>query len=204
MGRLRESLKWQKYRLIDRMFGRGHVTEKAQWDREYLDGTWEKLSSFEEASRYAAIAAYISQLGKGARILDVGCGEGILIDYLHGDGYSYYLGVDISTAAIKKAQERQNHRTAFCSTDILEIDLRDEKFDVIILNEVLYYLKDPVATTLGLACHLDDEGIFVVSMLQPSGKFIWPRLHKKLRLMDQNVVRNKHGVTWRIEMLRKF
>lgn len=54
---------------------------------------------------YATVAAHVSKLvGGDGYVLDVGCGEAMLADYLPSD--IRYFGLDASRAAIRRARER--------------------------------------------------------------------------------------------------
>jgi 2-polyprenyl-6-hydroxyphenyl methylase/3-demethylubiquinone-9 3-methyltransferase len=192
-----KTLAWLKYRWIDRQFGAGHPVSAEQWEDEYNNGSWEKMHDIAEIGRYAIIAAYIRKLRPDARILDVGCGEGILLSFLLGDTYSEYLGIDLSQTAIKKASSWQNSKTRFMVCDIHGYKAEGE-YDVIILNEVLYYLSKPIGTMMRLTRSLGDKGIFVVSMMSPAGDRIWPRLERMLRAIGSQVITNDKGVTWKV------
>lgn len=81
-----------------------HNSAAEQWDEQYISGRWEYLSSVEQVPRYAIIGAWVELLAPGGSILDVGCGEGILIEWLR--SCSRYEGVDISQVAIARARSK--------------------------------------------------------------------------------------------------
>src|SRR5262249_47190801 len=91
---------------------RGGRTTQATWDRQYARGEWEGLKSVEESERYRHVAD-LCRLGHvRPTILDVGCGEGVLLDWLlHVTGaMPRYVGIDLSAEAIRRA--RETHPTA--------------------------------------------------------------------------------------------
>ena len=71
-------------------------------------------------------------------ILDVGCGEGTLSDYLNNDQREKYLGIDLSKEAVRLGKLKRPG-IKFKSTNAENFVPR-QKFDVIIFNEVLYYM----------------------------------------------------------------
>ena len=72
-------------------------------------------------------------------ILDLGCGSGLLLAYLHGKGYRNLRGVDIDSNALALVPEHVRAHTEHISD--LSQYLRDHqaKFDLIIAKDVLYY-----------------------------------------------------------------
>jgi 2-polyprenyl-3-methyl-5-hydroxy-6-metoxy-1,4-benzoquinol methylase len=202
LERWAQNLSWLKYRWIDRQFGAGYAVGSEQWENEYKNGIWEKMEGLEEIGRYTVIAAYIKKLKSGARVLDVGCGEGILLSFLPYDSYSEYVGIDLSQTAINKASRLQSEKARFEVGDIHAYK-SEREYDVIILNEVLYYFSHPISTLMQLTNSLCSRGIFVVSMLSPAGDRIWPRLGRKFRSIGSHVIKNEKGVTWKVGVFSK-
>ena len=97
------------------------------------------------------------------RILDVGCGEGILGKRLLEKGVKEVVGVEIEQAVCEKA--RENLSMVICG-DIEEIDLPFEEryFDCIVFADILEHLKDPLSVIKKLKKHLKDSGVVVASI----------------------------------------
>ncbi len=131
-----------------------------QWNREYEEGQWEYLSNVDEMSRYSIISGYIRKAKLKDKILDVGCGAGELWNYLTEEDKERYWGVDISSVAIERASIKSSH---FIEADINNY-YPSETFDCIVLNEVLYYIKNPLQLINKLLNVLNSEGIMVISM----------------------------------------
>jgi 2-polyprenyl-3-methyl-5-hydroxy-6-metoxy-1,4-benzoquinol methylase len=75
-------------------------------------------------------------------VLDAGCGEGLLLDCLALDRFTY-TGCDLSPTAIERARKRHNTANLVaCSSDAFE-PARGEQYDAIVLNEVLATLERP-------------------------------------------------------------
>ena len=72
-------------------------------DEAYRSGAYELVETLDLAPRMAVLAGYIKHLGC-RRILDLGCGTGLLLDYLDPD--VTYLGIDISPTAVDTARAR--------------------------------------------------------------------------------------------------
>lgn len=77
-------------------------------------------------------------------ILDVGCGNGVIANYLIGKGYNVY-GTDASETGIAIASQKNPGR--FCiqnlATDQLPEEFINIQFDTIISTEVVEHLYDP-------------------------------------------------------------
>lgn len=112
---------------------------------------------------YAAIARRC----KGAeRILDIGCGEGCLAQYLDAD---YLVGVDFSSEALALA--RRYHENAY--DDLHQADLRDigdlpiapGTFDAVVCSLTLMYLlpEDLPICLAGVLRVLAEDGRFIIT-----------------------------------------
>ncbi|MGZ3703277.1 MAG: class I SAM-dependent methyltransferase [Bdellovibrionota bacterium] len=114
--------------------------------------------------RSGAQAAYVSeyiQPKAGLRVLDVGCGPGIFLDYLPGTQYS---GIDPNPRYIEGARARFGEKGEFrCGLLRPGGDWNNEKFDVILANGVLHHISDTDARQLLALCS---------SMLKPGGRFV--------------------------------
>jgi SAM-dependent methyltransferase len=143
--------------------------ERESWDAQYAAGTWQFLSNFEEISRYAVVVGYINYLTPSGSLLDVGCGEGVLLERLRPYGYREYVGLDLSSVAVAKLLPMQDAKTVFLQADA-ETFQPGESFDAIIFNECLYYFSDPLAALDRYAEFLLPGGIFVTSLFVPSAR----------------------------------
>jgi 2-polyprenyl-3-methyl-5-hydroxy-6-metoxy-1,4-benzoquinol methylase len=115
---------------------------KNQWDKEYKIGGWDCLSSQPaERARSAIIAGtYYQQYASNGSFLDVGCGEGVMFDYLSSDVQrSKYLGVDISVEGINIGRKkRPNAEFVVSRAEDFNVDGR-RRFDFIVFSEMIYY-----------------------------------------------------------------
>lgn len=78
------------------------------------------------------------KIKKGDKILDAGCGEGLLSLYLK---YKNLYGFDFNEKALEKAREK-NYKKVF-KKNIYNLNFKKNEFDQTICIEVLQYLKNP-------------------------------------------------------------
>src|SRR5262245_51695956 len=73
----------RRVRLWEHETGRGDApVSKERWDEEYASGRWDVMRRSDELARYSVLAGYLRRLHPRGRVLDVGCGEGILLEHL--------------------------------------------------------------------------------------------------------------------------
>jgi trans-aconitate methyltransferase len=118
------------------------------------------------AAGYAKHARYVSDLATavvallnpkpGERILDLGCGDGVLTKRLQ-DAGCQVVGIDSSSDLIRAASELGLNVSVQKAHDI---DFREE-FDAVFSNAVLHWIKDP-----------DPVIRNVFKALRPGGRFI--------------------------------
>lgn len=123
-------------------------------------------------------------------ILDLGCGNGHLVDYLINKGYNVY-GTDASENGIAIAKKQYSDRffVQDLSTGKLPTELQNIQFDTIISTEVIEHLYNP-------------EGFidFCKDILQPNGEIIistpYHGYWKNLALAIFDKWDSHHGPTW--------
>jgi SAM-dependent methyltransferase len=121
----------------------------------------------EEAGRRATARRLLDLIGARVptgRLLDVGCGPGLLLDEARRRGYAP-VGLELSRAAARHAGE------------VLGLDVREvafeafeppERFDVIVLADVLEHLEDPCAGLERAARLLAPGGVLCVVTPDPA------------------------------------
>jgi 2-polyprenyl-3-methyl-5-hydroxy-6-metoxy-1,4-benzoquinol methylase len=160
---LQQVARWLKL-LGDRGRRSDGLLQSAQtWEAQYAAGRWDYLAELSELARFSVLAGYICHLKPGGTVLDTGCGQGVLLRRLPASCYSRYVGIDLSGSAISVAQEHANERSTFLAADCEEYSPA-EQFDVIVFNEVLCCLSDPLRTVERYARSLKPGGVLLVSL----------------------------------------
>lgn len=133
------------------------------WDNEYASGFGDLLKLQEAAEHNFTLVDFISSAKKNVTVLDVCCGEGILLDCLERIGYQRYQGFDFSDVALRNASKRANAKTSF-ARGIAETFVPDGHFDSIVFNECLYCLAEPLHVIHRYERHLAADGVMLVSL----------------------------------------
>ncbi|AMA56711.1 class I SAM-dependent methyltransferase [Bradyrhizobium sp. CCGE-LA001] len=135
---------------------------KSVWDAEYRGERWAYMGQASERARYWTLIGYMDAFRRGGEYLDVGCGDGVLFELFKPLDYQRYVGIDISDVAIEKLFHYNNDRTNFFRADA-DVHEPADRFDVIVFNESLYYLRDPVRSLHRYARSLKPGGCIIVS-----------------------------------------
>ena len=105
------------------------------------------------ATRFDLMLQLLDEAGTQPLLLDVGCGPGLMLDYLTATGAAgrlRYRGIDLSQMMIDAARERWPDHDFSCR-DIVSDPLPERSVDVVIMNGVLTErvgLDAPRMTTL--------------------------------------------------------
>jgi 2-polyprenyl-3-methyl-5-hydroxy-6-metoxy-1,4-benzoquinol methylase len=178
------------------------------WDAElagprasYLKGRGVDISN-------AVMKVLIEQNAPYARtLLDVGCARGELARYLDMD---VYTGIDISDYAIEEAnkyyacrEEQRGKRITFYCSDMCEyVPAQNELYDLIVFNEILYYLEieEALEQVRRYTKYLTPDGMLIVSLKKdPKAEEILKRLLKQYSwihglLYQENLHTAKHQI----------
>jgi 2-polyprenyl-3-methyl-5-hydroxy-6-metoxy-1,4-benzoquinol methylase len=122
----------------------------------------------EEAGRRATAVRLLERIAPFApsgRLLDVGCGPGLLLDEARARGYET-VGLELSRASAAHARDA-------LGLDVRELALEDFAddgggFDVVVLADVVEHLDDPVAGIARCAALLRPDGVLCVVTPDPS------------------------------------
>ncbi|MBY0506650.1 MAG: methyltransferase domain-containing protein [Bryobacteraceae bacterium] len=126
------------------------------------------MSNSWDAALYDDRHRFVSQYGSGLvelaspqageRVLDLGCGTGLLLDELAATGATV-VGLDASAPMVEKA------RAAYPRFELQVGDARDfhfaEPFDLVFSNATLHWIPDAAAVARSVARALRDGGRFV-------------------------------------------
>jgi methionine biosynthesis protein MetW len=112
-----------------------------------------------DSSEYEAHNIIASLIPLGSRVLEIGCGTGILGEVLRHRGDYHYEGIEPSKARAKMAKSKglSIHNMYLDETTIHEFDT----FDVIVLADVIEHLEAP-HRLLGLVSEIMHSKSFVI------------------------------------------
>jgi trans-aconitate methyltransferase len=170
----------------------------------YRAGRWDYLGSMAEIAHYMAIVGYASYGPGQPSILDVGCGTGRLLKLLEPFGFGAYLGVDFSGEALAAAEALGIENARFELANFLDWE-PSRRFDIIVLNESLYYAPDGWAFLKKSLAWLTDMGFVIVSMYrQGDVARIWSALDADsgVDVIESTTVQNAREQVWDIKAMR--
>ena len=100
----------------------------------------------------------------GGSVLDVGCGDGLLLVELAKKGVTDAFGIDMSETGIAKAKQKGLHVALVDISDLRNIsDLHGKKFDSITILEVLEHVFDPLSILQSAKDFLSENGSLYMS-----------------------------------------
>ena len=137
--------------------------------REYYEDYWRRGGMIYGPQLEDKKAFIKENVGKGKRVLDIGCGEGYVSSVLVGDNEVF--GLEIAEPAIEEAKKKGIK--AFTS-NLEDIPLPDRSFDVVLALDILEHLFDPVFVLREANRVLKDEGMLIISV--PNAANIYSRL----------------------------
>jgi len=104
----------------------------------------------------------------GRRLLDVGCGQGVLLEVASHRGWEA-VGLDVSEQFARYA--RENLQVRVHVGDIATVDLEANSFDVVILNAILEHLLDPYQVLLKIFSALRPRGLLLLDVPNERGLY---------------------------------
>lgn len=125
-----------------------HFYEQQNYTRDYLLPYFQKeIENFQKL-----------------KLLEVGCAEGGLLDVLQEIGMKV-KGIEINSERVKTALEKNPHLDIVVGdiTDPAAPELLNEKFDMIVIREVVEHLPDKITAFRNLSALLNDKGYIFVS-----------------------------------------
>jgi trans-aconitate methyltransferase len=167
----------------------GSALRRCSFDQYYKSGCWDYFETEHSMEMVEVVEKYANK----GRVLDIGCGPGILASLLNSDSFEYYCGVDASPEAIARAQKRKNEKIDFEIGDIQNYKCRD-KFDLIVFEESLYYVPFFRRQLLKrYAQQLQPGGVFVVTVAHPNRfRGMIKMIHKNFQIIEERFFSNSH------------
>jgi 2-polyprenyl-3-methyl-5-hydroxy-6-metoxy-1,4-benzoquinol methylase len=131
-------------------------------EKELQDGfTWARSTSYSDYNRilgYFQVQACLD-FARGERLLDMPCGDGTLTEML-APHFKHVVGVDASSTHLSTARKRLPNLQ--CHESLLEDFTPTERFDTIVMLNILEHIVDPVAALRKASSMLAPGGILIV------------------------------------------
>lgn len=107
----------------------------------------------------------MKQVGTGLKILDVGCGYGQNGEAMIKRG-NIVFGIDILPAVIQKAKTRLTYAAVadFSRPEDIPDEIKREKFDMVILSDVLEHVYDPMGLIRNAIPMMKENAVLLVSV----------------------------------------
>jgi|SRR3989338_1840191 len=90
-----------------------------------------------------------NEIGNSKRVLDIGCGDGVMALYLISSLNCRVDGVDLDKGKIRRANEKFRKRTVkglalcrFCDSKNIDEQFKNETFDAVLIIHALHHLAD--------------------------------------------------------------
>lgn len=119
--------------------------KKEHWEAVYQTKDTTKVGWFQQVPRVSIEWIDQLNLSKNASIIDVGGGDGFLVDWLVDQGYEHVTLLDISESALQKAQNRLGpsaSKVTWEVSDILEFE-SSAKVELWHDRAVFHFLTEP-------------------------------------------------------------
>lgn len=108
---------------------------------------------------YKSILNQIKESGVSGKLLDIGCGKGILLDLARKAGFET-TGIDISSYTIQYARKYFN-LNAICG-NLLDINFPEKSFDVVTMIDLLEHTDQPESLLKEIRRLLKSRGLLVI------------------------------------------
>ena len=159
------------------------MDDKANKDTFYehfwADARYQQAYAFDSAvrDRFPAIKKVWGDMRQPGRVLDYGCGNGVLTYWLWSNGFGREItGVDVSRTGVDSA--RRDFDKPGLNFETLEAfdRLAPSSFDVVVSSHVLEHIGRPETTLTSMAAKAEWLVLEV-----PLEKCLWPELAARLR-----------------------
>lgn len=190
---------------------------EGKWEREWKNGMWEFLETIPiERSRISVIGSVLipAYTPANGSVLDIGCGEGAIADFLNPERKANYVGIDLASEAINLAIKKRGAPMKFVHA-AAHTYVPDRQFDAIVFSEVLYYVNY-AKILMQYEQALTANGIFIISIFYqpnlPKYENIFNFARERYEYVDEMYVEgytrksrngNREKTSFRVEVFRK-
>lgn len=156
--------------------------EKAKyWDKQLFNINNSHLNQDNEYNRFINICKELSNSKNIDRIIDIGCGTGLVLESLQ-NNFKCAIGIDISKSMIEEAKKKNISNTKFYQESLFKIDNNFyNKFDMTISRGILisHYGKKYLNQILQIFYKLTkDKGFVIFDFLNKDVKREYEHLPK--------------------------
>lgn len=151
-------------------------SKQEHWDNVFANKSANEVSWTQNYPRISMRFISEINLPKTAKILEVGGGEGFLVDALLEKGYTNITVIDISEKALEKAKLRLGEKADLITwvvTDIIQFNT-EQKFDFWHDRAVFHFLTDTTEAKkykIILGKTVVKDGYFLLGTFSPKGPF---------------------------------
>jgi ubiquinone/menaquinone biosynthesis C-methylase UbiE len=115
--------------------------------------------------------AVVDRLGSATRVLDLGCGTGLLTRRLAGRARTSVVGCDLSLGMLEQASSAPSS-AGWVQGDALALPLRDASFDAVVCTESFHWYPDQPAALAEIRRVLQPAGRFLVAFVNPRAAMV--------------------------------
>lgn len=148
-------------------------------------------ASFGSDARYRERTLARSRLAAGMRVLDIGCGTGMMArsaKAVVGDG-GYVVGVDPSPAMLARALENQRIDAGIIGL-AEQLPVRDDEFDFVTMSFALRHVADLVGAFREMARVLKPGGeVLILEITKPTSRIAYHLLKTHLKFVVPTLAR---------------
>lgn len=172
------------------------------YEKFWADVLFQQAYAFDSAvrDRYPAIKKVWGYMRQPGKVLDYGCGNGVLTYWLWSNGFGKeIMGVDVSQTGVNNAQKSfACDGLTFATIDALN-GLAPHSFDVAVSSHVLEHIDQPEIALAGIA----EKAEWLVLEV-PLEKCIWPALVARLKGKSRNENPLGHVNFWNRTTFNQF
>lgn len=151
------------------------MTDKSHWEAVYSTKAVTSVSWFQEHAELSLRLIKCNLTDKAAAIIDVGGGASTLVDDLWASGYTHLTVLDLSSAALEKAQQRLGecaHKISWRAADITQVALPSQSVDLWHDRAVFHFLTAASARAAyktRLLTALKPKGLMLIATFAEDG-----------------------------------
>ncbi|MBA9027732.1 MULTISPECIES: class I SAM-dependent methyltransferase [Bacillaceae] len=170
-----------------------------QWDQFALDWSKNSLEMWETGSRQSIIPFFIEYVPSGAKVADLGCGDGYGSMKLASLGY-HVTGLDLSSEMIEIAHAKTQgmDHISFVQGDLAKLPFRNQEYDAVLAINSLEWTENPLLALKEMHRVVKQGGYGCIGILGPTAM---PRKkHSYPKILGKDVIMNTLQ-SWDLEKL---